>query len=147
MTYDPPSMTLIKFKYDTFVPVWMSYYIITCTCMYTVTIYTDWSNTICVKIDCQLNSLYLNKLTRKVQFGCNLKLNTSWIASYIPTSLLLFRKLQYTVHNDKGKISPCFIFALIALWPEGEFKTGLIELYVKEYVRKLESRRFSLRFV
>ena len=28
-----------------------------------------------------------------------------------------------------GKISPRFIFALFALWPEGEFKTGLIELF------------------
>ena len=34
-----------------------------------------------------------------------------------------------------GKISPRFIFAL---WPEGKFKTGPIELYIKDYVRKLE---------
>ena len=40
-----------------------------------------------------------------------------------------------------GKISPPFYFALLALWPEGEFKTGLIELYIKDYIRKLESGR------
>ena len=37
----------------------------------------------------------------------------------------------------QGKFRPRFIFALFALWPEGEFKTGPIELYVKDYVRKL----------
>ena len=34
-----------------------------------------------------------------------------------------------------GKISPRFIFAL---WFEGEFKTGPVELYIKDYVRKLD---------
>ena len=37
-----------------------------------------------------------------------------------------------------GKISPPFIFALFALWPEGEIKTGLIERYINEYAIKLE---------
>ena len=36
----------------------------------------------------------------------------------------------------QGKFCP---FTLLALWQEGEFKTGLIELYVKYYVRKYES--------
>ena len=36
---------------------------------------------------------------------------------------------------QSGKISSRFIFAL---WPEGEFKTGLIELHIKYHVRKLE---------
>ena len=35
------------------------------------------------------------------------------------------------------------LFALFALWPEGKFKTGLIELYVKGYVRKLEIGRIQ----
>ena len=37
-----------------------------------------------------------------------------------------------------GKILPRFIFAL---WPYSEFKAVPIELYVKDYVRKLESGR------
>ena len=37
----------------------------------------------------------------------------------------------------KGKFHPCFIFALFALWPEGEFKIGLIELSIKVYIRKM----------
>ena len=40
-----------------------------------------------------------------------------------------------------GKISPSFIFVLFALWPVGEFKTGPIELYIKDCVRKLEGGR------
>ena len=39
-----------------------------------------------------------------------------------------------------GKIRPRFIFAL---WHEGEFKTGLIQLFIKDYVRKLESGRIQ----
>ena len=39
----------------------------------------------------------------------------------------------------QGKFRPRFIFALFDLWPEGEFKTGPIEFYMKEYVRKFES--------
>ena len=39
-----------------------------------------------------------------------------------------------------GKISPRFIFAL---WPEGEFKIGLIELYIKGYIRKLGNGRIQ----
>ena len=30
-----------------------------------------------------------------------------------------------------------------ALWPEGEFKTGQIELYIKDYMRKLEHGRIK----
>ena len=29
------------------------------------------------------------------------------------------------------------------LWPEGEFKTGLIELYIKDYIRELGSGRIQ----
>ena len=38
-----------------------------------------------------------------------------------------------------GKIPPCFIFALFTKRPKGKFKTGQIELYVMDYVGKLES--------
>ena len=33
------------------------------------------------------------------------------------------------------KFRPRFIFTHFALWPEGEFKTGPIELYIKDYIR------------
>ena len=42
-----------------------------------------------------------------------------------------------------GKISPRFIFALFAIWPEGKYKTGLIQLFIKDYVRKLETGRIQ----
>ena len=38
----------------------------------------------------------------------------------------------------QGKFHPHFIFNLFALWPEGEFKTGLIELCIKNYATNLE---------
>ena len=36
-------------------------------------------------------------------------------------------------------MSPRFIFALFALWPIGRIQTGLIELFMKDYLTKLES--------
>ena len=45
------------------------------------------------------------------------------------TLLILFENTVYRTNFA------CFIFILR---PEGKFKTGLIELYVKDYVRKLE---------
>ena len=43
-----------------------------------------------------------------------------------------------------GKISPrFFFFALFTLWHEGEFKTGLIQSFLKDYVRKLVSGRIQ----
>ena len=39
----------------------------------------------------------------------------------------------------QGKFCPHLTFAHFALWPEDEFKTGLIEEFIKDYVRKLES--------
>ena len=48
----------------------------------------------------------------------------------------------------QGKFRPSFIFAL---WPEGEFKTGLIQLFIKDYVKKnwwvgeFKTGRISLR--
>ena len=39
-----------------------------------------------------------------------------------------------------GKFRPRFIFAL---WPGGEFKTGLIEFCTKDYVTKLEIWRIQ----
>ena len=34
-------------------------------------------------------------------------------------------------------------FAFFAPWPEGEFKTGPVEFFIKEYVRKFESGRIQ----
>ena len=47
-------------------------------------------------------------------------------------------KILYT-----GKISPLFIFALFALLSEGKFKTGQIELYLKDYKIKIEGGRIQ----
>ena len=62
---------------------------------------------------------------------------TRWEGVLTPTpvdsSKWSISMIQDTV---QGKFRPCFIFALFALWPEGQFKTGLIELFVKDYVRK-----------
>ena len=41
----------------------------------------------------------------------------------------------------QGKFRPRFIFACFALWPESELYTELIELYIKDYLIKLESVR------
>ena len=43
----------------------------------------------------------------------------------------------------QGKSCPRFIYALFALRPEGEFKTGPIEIYIKDYTRKLEGGRIQ----
>ena len=43
----------------------------------------------------------------------------------------------------QGKFRPHFIFALFALCSEGEFKTGRIEFYIKEYIIKLERGRIQ----
>ena len=48
---------------------------------------------------------------------------------------------ESTVYREN--FAPVFIFALFALWPEGEFKTGFIQLYIKVYVRKLDSGRIQ----
>ena len=48
---------------------------------------------------------------------------------------------MYTVYREK--IAPRFIFALFALCHVGEFKTGLIEISIKDYVRKFESGRIQ----
>ena len=50
---------------------------------------------------------------------------------------------QFHILYIQGNFRPHFIFALFALWPEGEFKTEPIELYIKDYVRKLESGRIQ----
>ena len=42
----------------------------------------------------------------------------------------------HTVYREN---SAPVLFVLFALWSEGEFKTGLIELYIMDYIRKLES--------
>ena len=39
----------------------------------------------------------------------------------------------------QGKFHPHFIFALSGLLLEGKFKAGLIEFYMKDYIRKGES--------
>ena len=49
----------------------------------------------------------------------------------VPTSKIV------TVYREN--FAPCFIFAIFAKWPKGEFKTEQIELYVMDYVGKLES--------
>ena len=57
-------------------------------------------------------------------------------------SIFIFlRKLGdvYHVYCIPGKFLPRFIFTLFALWGEGEFKTGLIESSVKDYVRKMQN--------
>ena len=51
--------------------------------------------------------------------------------------------LEYCIQR---KFGPHFIFALFAIWPEGEFKTGPIELYTKDHARKFEKGRISLRY-
>ena len=43
----------------------------------------------------------------------------------------------------QGKFRPRFIFDLFALWRESEFKTGLIEVCTKDYIRKQESGRIQ----
>ena len=42
-------------------------------------------------------------------------------------------------YRIQEKFRPRFIFALFAVWPEGEFKTELIEFCIKVYVTKLDS--------
>ena len=51
-------------------------------------------------------------------------------AMYAAFGWWLFITWQNDVYCIQGKFRPRFIFALFALWPECEFKTGLIELYI-----------------
>ena len=51
-----------------------------------------------------------------------------------------YQKYTCTIYRE---IFPGFIFALFALRPEGELKTGLIELYIKDFIRKLKSGRIQ----
>ena len=46
--------------------------------------------------------------------------------------------LRVTVYREN--FAPVLISPLL---PEGEFKTGLIELYIKDYIKKLESGRIQ----
>ena len=48
----------------------------------------------------------------------------------------LWPRHGFPVYCIQGKFRPHFIFAL---FQEGEFKTGLIELNIKDYIRKLKS--------
>ena len=73
------------------------------------------------------------------------RFNSSWILLYniqngVHFVCCVIINLRYCI---QGKFLPRFIFALFALWPEGEFKTGLIELYIKDYIRKLDSGRIQ----
>ena len=51
-----------------------------------------------------------------------------------------YKQVQYCI---QGKFRPRFIFALFALYHVGEFKTGLIELFENDYVRKFETGRIQ----
>ena len=53
------------------------------------------------------------------------------------------RKENVTQYCIQGKFRPHFIFALFALWPEGEFKAGLIQSFIKDFVGKLVSGRIQ----
>ena len=44
----------------------------------------------------------------------------------------------------QGKFCPHFIYTFFAFWLESKFKTGLVELFVKDYVRKLENGRIQI---
>ena len=59
--------------------------------------------------------------------------NVLGVKSFIPD----IQKLITTVYREN-----CTRF-IFTLWSEGDFKTGLIELYIKEYTRKLESWRIQ----
>ena len=56
---------------------------------------------------------------------------------------MLFFNVVLRVLAVQGKFCPRFIFTLFALLPVGEFKTGLIQLFIKDYVRKLDSGRIQ----
>ena len=43
----------------------------------------------------------------------------------------------------QGKFRPCFIFPLFALCSESEFKTGLSEIFVKDYVKNYRVGEFK----
>ena len=44
----------------------------------------------------------------------------------------------------QGKFHPVLFSPFsLALWPEGEFNTGLMELYIKDYIRKFDSGRIQ----
>ena len=51
------------------------------------------------------------------------------------TKLRTDKQKNDSKYSIQGKFRPCFIFTL---WLVGELKTGLIDLYNKDYVTKLE---------
>ena len=73
--------------------------------------------------------------------------NITYLSAQYPSFTLSYfvssRQIIYKLYCIQGKIRPRFIFALFALWFEGEFKTGLIEFCTKDYVTKLESARIQ----
>ena len=62
------------------------------------------------------------------------------------TTCSTVHQILHTIYRENLKFRPRFIFALFALWPEGEFKTGIIQSYnffIKDYVRNLEHGEFK----
>ena len=78
-------------------------------------------------------------------YGCNFlyvsnfaNVNAQLVSEYTTS---IKKKCIYCIYREN--FVPGLFFAPFALWPEGKFKTGLIELYVKDYVRKLQSERMQ----
>ena len=72
----------------------------------------------------------------KIFLKKTVKLNLQLIWSIILSRISVYEFAQ-------GKLRPRFIFVLFAFWPEGDFKTGLIQLSIKDFIRKLESGRIQ----
>ena len=53
-------------------------------------------------------------------------------------SVRMWKCILISRYCIQGKFLPRFIFTLFALWPEGEFKTEPVELYIKDNERKLK---------
>ena len=68
------------------------------------------------------------------------------LKSHITVSSCLWLQILQIAFVHLHMITVCrenfahvLFFFLFTLWPEGEFKTGLIELYTKHYIRKQKS--------
>ena len=53
-----------------------------------------------------------------------------------------FGRAQIMMHSIKGKFRPSFAFSMFAFLPE--FKSGLIQLYIKNCVTKVERGRIQV---
>ena len=92
---------------------------------------------------CAWDSIDICSWEQNLECSVQIAIKTLLLRIFDNVALLKNDILMLAQYCIQGKFRPRFIFALFAHWPEGEFKTGLIQLYLLDYVGKLESGRIQ----